>query len=214
MDVLVISACSGSKLHSAPIDRTTIDSSSLADLRERYPGSVASASEQYTGREHSNVKQAVNELRTHGQVDWYIISAGFGLIEGSTEIPAYDCTFSDIDSVRTRAERFGYDVDEQTNDETIQTVGQELGIPQDLTTLLEHGYNKVYIVLGRNYLLTVSEALENIPESTSAYAICPESSRELIGDCEWIPATEKEREELETTWMELRGRLFNQIIAN
>jgi len=115
MDVLVISPCSGTKRFDAVISHEEIDSRERTELLREYPDSVASAAEIYTGREHGHIQSAVDRLSEVANVDWRIISAGFGVLSSSTEIPSYECTFNEIEQVRERAERFGLDVEMMTN---------------------------------------------------------------------------------------------------
>lgn len=213
MDILVLSPCSRSKRYDPVIDCETVDSDSREELVRRYRDSVTSAAEMYTGREHQHIREAVAELRECASVDWYIISAGFGLLREDTVVPSYECGFSDIESVRPRAARAGHDVDSLTNNETIQAVGCEKGIPQKFRKTLNRGYDILFVVLSEPYLLSVANALTDIPAGTTAYAFASNGSKQYIGDCQWIPATETERQLLETTWMELRGRQLRTIAS-
>jgi hypothetical protein len=135
------------------------------------------------------------------------------LVRDETEIPSYECGFSDIESVRRRAERAGYDIDDLTNDETIRAVGHESGIPRAFSDVLNREYDLLFVVLSEPYLLSVAAALVEIPERTTAFAFASDGSRRLVGDCTRIPATETERRALETTWMALRGRQLRELAA-
>lgn len=39
-------------------------------------------------------------------------------------------------------------------------------------------------------------------------------SRQYVGDCTWVPATETERQALKTTWMALRGQQFRELTSS
>jgi len=175
---------------------------------------VTTAADMYTGREHQHVKAAVADLYEIVDIDWYIISAGFGLLREEIQIPSYECGFSDIESVRTRAKRAGFDTDDLTNHETIQAVGREKGIPQAFSDVLNRDYDLLFVVLSEPYLLSVADALTEIPEQTTAFAFASNGSRQYVGDCTWIPATEAERQALETTWMALRGEQFRELASS
>jgi hypothetical protein len=206
LDVLVISPCSGTKRFDAVIGPEEIDSRYRTELLRDYPDAVDSAAEMYTGREHKHIESAVQQLSEFANVDWRIISAGFGLLSAGTEIPSYECTFSEIEQVRQRAERMNLDVDTMTNNELVAAVGREKNIPQDLRQILTKGYDLVFVALGTKYLIAAQDALTSMPEETTAFAFASKGSKEFIGDCYWIPATETERSQLGTTWLELRGR--------
>jgi hypothetical protein len=205
-DVLVVSPCSGSKRYDAVADCRRVDEKSREVLNEEFPESVASAAEMYTGREHGHIQSAVERLSEVANVDWRIISAGFGVLSFSTEIPSYECTFNEIEQVRERAERFRLDVEEMTNNELVAAVSWEKNIPQDLRQIFAKGYDLVFVALGSKYLIAAQEALTSLPKETTAFAFASKGSKEFIGGCYWIPATESERSQLGTTWLELRGR--------
>jgi len=206
LDVLVISPCSGTKRFDAVIGSEEIDSRERTELLSEYPEAVASAAEMYTGREHEHIESAVQQLSEFANVDWRIISAGFGVLSAGTEIPSYECTFSEIEQVRQRAKRMSLDVDTMTNNELVAAVGREKNIPQDLRQILAKGYDLVFVALGTKYLIAVQDALMSVPEESAAFAFASKGSKEFIGDCYWTPATEEERSHLGTTWLELRGR--------
>jgi len=214
LDVLVVSPCSGSKRYEAVADCRRVDEKSREVLVEELPESVAPAAEMYTGREHGHIQSAVERLSEVANVDWCIISAGFGVLSSSTEIPSYECTFNEIKQVRERAEGFGLDVGEMTNNELIDAVSREKNIPQDLRQILAKGYDLVFIALGTKYLIAAQDALTSIPVETTAFAFASKGSKEFIGDCYWIPATESERSQLGTTWLELRGRELLRLAKN
>ncbi|MGB9987448.1 hypothetical protein [Salarchaeum japonicum] len=212
--MLVISPCSGTKRFDAVIGPNEIDSRERTELLREYPDAVASAAEMYTGREHEHIESAVQQLLKVANVDWRIISAGFGVLSAGTEIPSYECTFSEIEQVRQRAERMNLDVDTMTNNELVAAVSREKNIPQDLRQILAEGYDLVFVILGTKYLIAAQEALASVPEETTAFAFASKGSKKFIGDCYWIPATEEERSRLGTTWLELRGRELLTLAQN
>lgn len=206
LDVFVVSPCSGSKRYDAVADCERVDEEARETLVEEFPRSVASAAEMYTGGEHGHIQSAVERLSEVANVDWSIISAGLGVLSCGTEIPSYECTFNEIEQVRERAENFGLDVEEMTNNELIAAVSREKNIPQNLRQIFAEGYDLVFVALGTKYLIAAQEALTSLPEETAGFAFASKGSKEFIGDCYWIPATESERSQLGTTWLELRGR--------
>jgi hypothetical protein len=214
MDVLVLSPCSKSKHYDPVLDCETADVHSREELVQKHLEQVTTVAEMYTGREHQQVKNAVSSLSEIATVDWYIISAGFGLLHEEAKIPLYECTFNDIESVRTRAERAGHDVDQLTNDETIQAVGREKGIPQEFIQVLNEGHDLLFVVLSEPYLISITEALTKIPDSTTAVAFASNGSKQYIKNYQWIPATETEQQALGTTMMQLRGELFRRFAAS
>lgn len=214
MDVLVLSPCSKDKRYDSVLDCEDVDEHSREELVQEHAEYATTAADMYIGNEHRHVKTAVGHLREIANVDWYIISAGFGLLRDETEIPSYECGFSDIASVRTRAKRAGYDIDDLTNDETIRAVGREKDIPQEFSDVLTHEYDLLFVVLSEPYLLSVADALIGVPDQTTAFAFASNGRKQYTGDCVWIPATEAERQALETTWMALRGKQFRELASS
>ena len=148
MDILVISPCSGTKRFDAVVGPKEIDLIERTELLKEYPNAVTSSAEMYTGREHGHIQSAVERLSEVANVDWRIISAGFGVLSSSTEIPSYECTFNEIEQVRKRAERFGLDVEEMTNNDLVAAVSREKNSPQDLRQIFAEGYVLVFVALG------------------------------------------------------------------
>lgn len=217
MDILVLSPCSSDKYYdNTVLDCEVVDGSPREKLVREHSEFVKPAGEMYTGDEHQHIRTAVSDLREISNVDWNIISAGFGLLQENTEIPMYDCGFSkqNIESVRARAKQEGHDVDNLTNDETIQAVGRDKRIPQEFERVLNREYDLLFVVLSEPYLLSVADALIEVPEQTTGFAFAAKGSKDHIGDCHWVPATETERKELATTWMRLRGKMLSTFATN
>lgn len=211
--IFVLSACSGAKAIDPVITCEDIDESSRTDLLDQHPEATMPAESLYTGDEHERVKAAVEQFEEIADVDWRIISAGFGLVHPDATLPSYECTFKDDNSVRSRVETMGYNAADLTRVERVRTVADELGIMTDLERSLANGFDVAFVVLGRDYLLATGTALSSIPEETTAFAFAAEGNRDLIRDCVWVPSTETERNALSTTWMKVKGRqLWN--VAN
>jgi len=177
MDILVLSPCSKDKRYDPVLNCEDVDEHSREELVQEHGEYTTTAADMYTGREHQHVKVAVTRLCEVADVDWYIISAGFGLLRDKNEIPSYECGFSDIESVRTRAKRVGYDTDNLTNNETIETIGREKSIPQAFSNVLSQEYDLLFVVLSEPYLLSVADTLTEIPERTTAFAFASNGSK-------------------------------------
>ncbi len=214
MNILVLSPCSQSKRFDPVVTSESIDVHSRSELVRKHQDSTATAAEMYVGREHQYVREAVAMLRENTTVEWHIVSAGFGLLHEEDKIPSYECGLSDTESVRFRAKQAGFDVEDMTSEEVIQVVGREMNIPQKLSQTLSQDYDLLFVVLREPYLRTVADALAEIPRNTTAIAFAPTGSEQLIGECALIPATETERQRLETTWTELRGKQLYTLALN
>lgn len=214
VDVLVISACSGTKAFDPVVDCETIDASPRQELVDAHPEKSLSARSLYTGDEHGYVEAAVERFAEIADVDWRIVSAGFGLVQPDTVLPAYECTFRDADSVRHRARRMGYNPDALTHREQLLRVARELGIPNDIREVLSEGIDVAFVVLGEDYLIATDSGLTSIPEETTTFAFAAGGSRDLIGDSQWVPSTETERDVLGTTWTRVKGIQLRNVAMN
>lgn len=212
MEALVISACSGEKKYDdVPLGCREVDSIARETLVREYPEYVAPTVEMYTGTEHALVRDAVANLRNHVDVTWRIISAGYGLVDEADEIAAYDCTFSDVGSVRERAKRFGHDPEALTIAETRQAVAREMNLHGDMVDVLDGGYDIVFLVLSEPYFAAVSGALTDLPEDLAAFAIASDGSAPYVGEAHRIAANGTVREQLDTSWFRLRGELLQSL---
>lgn len=193
------------------VDCRAIDETGRAALVDEHPGASMVAKSLYTGDEHEYVKEAVKQFAEVAKVDWRIISAGFGVVAPDTVLPAYECTFNDGASVRNRVERTGGDPSVLTKAERIECVAADLGTPSAIEEWLNATPDVLFVVLGRDYLLATATALSSIPADTTAFAFAAGGSRDLIGDCQWVPSTETERASIGTTWTRLKGRQLRNV---
>lgn len=215
LSIGVLSACSGDKDPSAVIDCEDIDTTDRGDLIATYADQMKPAAQLYTGDEHQHTQAAVEQLEEVADVDWRIISAGFGVVTPTTHLPSYECTFQDDDSVRARLRRRGIDPTEYTIDGRIARLATELDIPSDLRDWFSTDLDVLFVLLGSDYLSAVTDTLTTIPETTRTYAFAPEGSRERLGRCEWVPSTATELQAHSTVWTRLKGlqlRTFAETI--
>jgi hypothetical protein len=135
---LVLSACTGLKA-------LRTDSLSLSDLRSvtrrralldgREPRERLPAGELYLGAQHCRLTEGVRAAAGAGcDIDVRIVSAGFGLVESTTRLPAYDATFSTM----ARAERAAW--------------GAELGLPLTVRSALAAPRPFALVLLGSAYM--------------------------------------------------------------
>jgi hypothetical protein len=96
----------------------------------------------------------------------------------------------------------------------IQMLAGYLGIPTAIEDWLAESPDILFVVLGRDYLLAADDGLSSISDETAAFAFAAEGTRDLIGECEWIPSTDTEREALQTTWTKVKGSQLRNVSAN
>jgi len=148
MKVLVLTSCVASKKYSIIDVKPLLDKYNLPiptdDLEneERYKEVlkefILPASQMYEGS-FKFIKELVNTLRRRGdEVDFYIISARYGLIGENTLIIPYESTFKGLSKKEIRAK------------------AEKLKIYEKVLEKLQNKtYDLAIIILGRNYLLTV-----------------------------------------------------------
>lgn len=214
MDVLVISGSSSrQRFDDRPVTCLDIDQTDRESLVEAHPDRAVPAADLYTGREHETVASAVESLAEVAEVDWQIFSAGYGLVPADTELVAYDCSFTDVDVLRERAESLGLEPGSMTHVETRRAVSREIGVIEAFGTALETGYDLVVLALPNTYVEALGPALEEPPAATTIIAIAADSAVSSIGAAHWLPATDRERMLLTSNWVDLRGDLLARLAA-
>ena len=140
--ILVISSCGKAKATtslSQPICGQLQTKFQREKAVSQFQEGLTTARDLYTGLQAQSIAKAVDLLRKSHIVDYYIISAGFGLVKEDTLLPPYDCTFSG-----------------KTKDE-IHTLSNNLEIQPSLFKLVSSNYNLVYLALGQDYLTALGD---------------------------------------------------------
>jgi hypothetical protein len=139
--ILVVGSCGKKKVKQTSKPPTCADLDSLDKVKEWQLKPGFRVRELYTGNQNRELVKGVDLLRQipDVQVGFYIISAGFGLVDENETLPAYDCTFSGMKKkeIKDRAEL--------------------LGIPSDFKKILSSDSDLVYLALGSDYFLTLGE---------------------------------------------------------
>jgi hypothetical protein len=96
--IAILTSCTGSKQYAPPNQLTKKD---FLEWDERRISELAEyelpAYQMYTGNQHARLIAGTTHLRSSGnKVDLYILSAGYGLIEGDDLILPYECTFAEM----------------------------------------------------------------------------------------------------------------------
>jgi len=137
----VVGSCGKKKLKQSSKSPTCADLTSLSKIKKWQQKSGFRVRELYTGYQNRELVKGVDLLRQIPQVGvtFYIISAGFGLVDENDTLPSYDCTFSGMkkNEIRERA--------------TL------LSIPSDFKKLLASNFDLIYLALGRDYFLALGE---------------------------------------------------------
>ena len=140
--ILIITSCTGKKLHN-PTNQLTIedfkDTERLRERTESLSEFSCPSGQMYTGLQHLRLMEGVDILRSHfgkEAVDVKIISAGYGLIPEDKAIVPYSVTFNSM-----------------KNDE-VYSWGNYLRIHEDFQQQIV-GYDLIFVLLGDKYLRTL-----------------------------------------------------------
>lgn len=206
MRILIIDQCSGSKEVPdwfTPYDEQTVAAHTreqlLNEVRDQVP--ALRAERLYQGRQQQYITEACDQLRSAGDtVDRVFISAGFGVVDETTDLPPYEVTFTDrpADAVRER--------------------GAELGIEADLRTLLTEGtpYDLVVFALGQAYLnsFDLETVLSEIPDETGVVVFNQAALAERFDNVRSLSARTPQAKELGTIVVALKGRYLQNLAAH
>lgn len=144
MKICVIGSCGKRKRTTSPNEPTCEDlqnQEALPIWREKLEPLVVKARDMYTGNQNTELSKAVDLLREieRTTVDFFIISAGFGFLKESTQVPPYECSFSTM-----------------TKSEIINR-SRKLGIIHDFREVASSDYDLFYMALGRKYTIALGE---------------------------------------------------------
>ncbi|MHA1407047.1 MAG: DUF6884 domain-containing protein [Candidatus Heimdallarchaeaceae archaeon] len=144
--ILIVNSCGKAKAVVHP-HQPTCQELETKEQREKakkdFSSMLKPAKELYIGPQAKAVKQAVDILREFCEVDYFIISAGFGLVEENEKLPPYNCSFSNQSKKK------------------ILEMSKRLEIEESLVNLLKKKYDFVYLSLGQDYLKALGN-LSNI----------------------------------------------------
>ena len=141
MKILVIGSCTKTKIFKNQSRLKCEDIKLKEDLNfylKKYPNFSCKASIMYRGMQHISILEAIRSLGKIAKIDYYIISAGFGLISKNQQIPNYDCSFNKM------------------SEKEILERSKKLEILKDFKKLLLKKYDFVYLALGKKYLQSIS----------------------------------------------------------
>ena len=154
MKILVFASCSKRKAISYP-NQPTCQQINSKEMREAYLPNFSEkrkAKDLYRGSLNISTNAAVRHLREMFDVGYYIVSAGFGIVNEEDIMPPYECSFSEMrkDNIIERA--------------------NALNIPNDYQEIIKkENPDFMYLALGKNYLMALGNWDENLPCKTIAF---------------------------------------------
>jgi hypothetical protein len=195
--LLVISSCTGSKLHApagalaiSDFQNPTLLAHRQVDLRQW----CCSAETMYTGQQHLYMMEGIRTLRRAGvEVDLKIVSAGYGLVDEAQEIAPYNVTFSGM------------------TDSEIRPWADHLSIPGAIRQSVK-GHSLVFFLLGKQYLTAIKPPLQVSTGQRLVFFAKPAESRRLHGPgITLAPAGQAECGRFHSGTIALKGAMFRAL---
>lgn len=140
--ILIINSCSKSKLVSHESQPHCNDLRTITDResqKKKFSDILTAAGDLYTGQQALSIKKAVNSLKEKHDVDYYIISAGFGFVHESELLPPYECSFSNLKKGQ------------------IKEMAKNLLIDSDIKQKIRDEYDLIYLALGKDYFTALDD---------------------------------------------------------
>jgi len=201
MRLLIIDQCSGSKdvPDATPeFETEEIDEYGRDALLARKGVPAIPARHLYTGRQQKFINSAVDRLRAAGDtVDRMYISAGFGLVDESTELPPYEVTFSSMNAA---------EIDKRAT---------QLGIPSAVRDAIDvdSPYDIVVFALGSDYYraCNLERVLDAFPKETIGVVFNQEEAAATQESVISIPARTAEATQHGTIVVALKGKYLEYL---
>lgn len=149
--ILIINSCSKSKATSHRDQPTCVDLTTKEgreNQKSKFKNILTPAGQLYTGKQASSIQSAVNIFKEKHEVDYYIISAGFGFVNETEQLPPYECSFSGLGKRK------------------IREMSENLSIVKDMHKSITGKYDLIYLALGIDYLSAVGN-LDFLASKTS-----------------------------------------------
>ncbi len=139
MRVCIVSSCGKKKAIShinQPSCRELTSIEQTRQWRKRFLDIQYRAGSMYTGYQNRELKRAITNLRGINKInaDFFIISAGFGILHEDEYIPPYDCSFTGMKK------------------EEISSRSKDLNIPVDFQKICDTDYDLIYLAIGSDYM--------------------------------------------------------------
>ncbi len=166
--VLVVTSCTGEKRCKPENQLTLEDFKEKARLQQReaqLTQFACPAGQMYTGVQHLRAMEGVGLLRQslgREAVDVVILSAGYGVIPEDKTIVPYEVTFNTMK---------GYEVGEWA---------KFLGVKEAFEKAIA-GYDLVFVLLGDNYLRSISLPVETSPDQTLVFLASKTTATHIRG---------------------------------
>jgi len=154
LKILIIGSCTKKKKYAhrkQPNCEQLKNKSDGIQYMENFTQFTCKAELLYQGTQHKELIKGIKNLRKIAKVDFYILSAGYGLIKSDDKITSYDCSFTEMGEI-----------------DIIQRAAL-LKIPVDFQNIINNNYDFIYLALGKKYLLAIGNWWDIIKNTTIAF---------------------------------------------
>lgn len=205
MKIRILTSCTGDKRHKpenalTQADFEQIDDAETFGAREReLANTIATAETMYSGSQHVRLMDGVRAYREReaGDLDLWVLSAGYGLIPGSREIAPYECTFQ---GMRPSA---------------IEAFSTRLGVPEAARRLFALPADLTIVLLGDDYLRAL-QLDEAVCFASPTLFLTSEGAKRHIrgqGTKVIVPLTNQEAKRFSYALVGLKGELAKRLLA-
>ncbi|MCG3218196.1 MAG: hypothetical protein KAR35_04290 [Candidatus Heimdallarchaeota archaeon] len=154
MRIVIIGSCSARKRleNTKQLTCQELTASKIKTILQNYEGEKTPASNLYLGQQNLKLIEGITELRQSDlfEVEYYLISAGFGLISEEARLPSYECSFKEM------------------NQTEIKRRAIQLKIHETFRKIIK-GADFLYLALGKDYLTSLGQWDQLILPPTIAF---------------------------------------------
>lgn len=197
--ILVVTSCTGEKLHK-PENQLTIEDFQNIDRLNRRENELdnykTTAADMYTGKQHLALMDGINSYRSAGgEIDLAILSAGYGMLREGDMIAPYEVTFNQMNSAK------------------IHSWSNQIKVTECLQNYIAN-YDLIFFLLGDKYLQAIDLPLKIKDSQKLIFFAGQSSSSKILWDNgEYMMGIGvKEAKKFRSGLIEIKGYLFAQLL--
>jgi hypothetical protein len=203
--IVIVTSCSSSKTVDDPnrlsLEDFAADKAHIQAREIELAHLLTPAEELYDGLQHRRLMAGIRYARQHAagrlEIELYIVSAGYGVIEGARKIAPYELTFKQMSPVELR----GW--------------ADSLGVPQGFRAVLSTCYDLGLVLLGSDYLQACSIA-KDLRLGGRTIFLCSKKTAAMVQpnpDAVCWPLTNVDAGALGTPLVGLKGEIAKRLLV-
>ncbi|MBD3921009.1 queuine/other tRNA-ribosyltransferase [Paenibacillus sp. PR3] len=197
--IMVVTSCTGEKKYKPENQLVFEDFQDKNRLKQREAELIdyrMPAGEMYTGSQHLALMSGINEYRQNGgEIDLFIVSAGYGLLSENDQIVPYEVTFNTMDP------------------SSIKKWARQQLITQHLQEKVKE-YDLIFFLLGDRYLQSIELPLEIEPHQRAIFFAGGSSKARILNWDQYhvLAIGEQEAKRFRFGLIGIKGFLFSQML--